>query len=197
MPRIILASTSPRRTQIFSLLGLPFEAVPHHYEEDNDLPLKPEELVKHIAYEKARSLVHAYSDALIISSDTLVELQGKVFPKPKNREVALDMLMSFSGATHRILTGYTLINTASSKSFSDVQITNVTFKSITRAFAEAYVNREDALEFAGAYDHEHLGAILIDRLDGDFYGSIGLPLSAIANALKKEFEIDVLSLKSA
>ncbi len=197
MPRIILASTSPRRKQIFSLLGLPFETVPHRYEEDNNLPLKPEELVKHIAYEKARSLARLYSDALIISSDTLVELQGKIFPKPKNREVALDMLMSLSGATHRILTGYSIFNTATSKSFSDVQITSITFKHITRAFAEAYVNREDVLECAGAYDHEHLGAILIDRLDGDFYGSIGLPLSAIASALNKEFEIDVVTLKNA
>lgn len=192
MRRIVLASTSKRRKEILSLLHIPFESVAHRYEEDNTLPLSPSELVKKLAFKKADSLVESYPDCIIIGSDTLVEHDGKILPKPKSKEEAVAMLLSLSGSTHAIHTGYSLIDTQSSKIDSGVRTTEVTFRKISKEEATHYVEREDVLGVAGAYDHEHLGGIFVENLNGEFYGSIGLPLFVIANSLKEHFGIDAL-----
>ena len=79
------ASTSKRRQEILSLLRIPFETTAHRYEEDNSLPLSPKELVKKLAFEKANSLTKVYPNSIIIGSDTLVELNGRILPKPKTK----------------------------------------------------------------------------------------------------------------
>jgi septum formation protein len=150
--------------------------------------------VKKLAFEKAKSLTALYSDAIIIGSDTLVELEGKVLPKPKTKEEAINMLTSLSGTIHRIHTGFALIDAQTSKKDLGVQTSLITFRNITTEEAAHYVEREDVLGVAGAYDHEHLGGIFIENLNGEFYGSIGLPLFAIAKSLKEHFGIDVLTI---
>ncbi len=192
MPQIILASTSPRRKEILSLLGLPFAIAKPLYEENNNLPLKHEELVKHLAFKKAESLISSFPDAIIIGSDTLVELYGKILSKPKTNEKAIEMFLSLSGTTHNILTGYALVDTSSLKKDIGVQKTIVTFKKITSDEAEAYVNRENVLDIAGAYNHERLGAVFVEKIEGDFYSSIGFPLSSIAKSLTDIFGFNIL-----
>lgn len=193
MRNIILASTSKRRKKIFSLLGIPFVVSAHNYDEDDNLKMSPSDLVKHLAFEKANSLVDSFKSAIIIGSDTLVVNKEVVLPKPKSKEEAVEMLMSLSDTTHSILTGYAIIDALSSKSSVGARETHVTFRKISRGEAISYVEKEDVLGIAGAYDHEHLGSVFVSNLNGDYFSSIGLPLYDIVLLLKNNYSIDVLN----
>ena len=192
MRNIVLASTSKRRKEIFGLLGVPFSISAHKYEEDNNLNMSPSDLVKHLALGKASSLADSFKDAIIIGSDTLVINRGIVLPKPKSKDEAVDMLMSLSETTHSILTGYAIIDASSKKESVGVSQTQITFRKITEEEAKSYVEKEDVLGIAGAYDHEHLGSIFVSNLKGDYFSSIGLPLYDIALLLKNKYAINVL-----
>lgn len=192
MRTIILASTSKRRKNILDLLGIPFSVSAHNYEEENNLNMLPSDLVKHLAYEKANSLVNSFKDAIIIGSDTLVVNKGIVLPKPKSKKEAVDMLMFLSNTTHSILTGYAIVDVSSNKKSVGVRETRITFKKISKEEAKSYVEKEDVLGVAGAYDHEHLGSIFVSNLNGDYFSSIGFPLYDIALLLKNDYSIDVL-----
>ncbi|MDP3015033.1 MAG: Maf family nucleotide pyrophosphatase [bacterium] len=192
MRTIVLASTSKRRKEIFSLLGIPFVVSAPNYDEDNNLKMSPTNLVKRLSYEKANSLVDSFKSAIIIGSDTLVINKGAVLPKPKSEDEAVDMLMSLSDTTHSILTGYAIVDAISGKNSMGARETQVTFRKISRDEAKSYIKKEDVLDVAGAYDHEHLGSIFVINLNGDYFSSIGLPLYNIALLLKNNYSIDVL-----
>ncbi len=194
MRTIILASTSKRRKNIFNLLGIPFSVSAPNYEEENNLNIPPSDLVKHLAYKKANSLVNSFKDAIIIGSDTLVVNKGIVLLKPKTKKEAMDMLMSLSGTTHSILTGYAIIDASSNKKSIGIRETQITFRKINKEEARLYVEKENILDIAGAYDHEHLGAIFVSNLNGDYFSSMGLPLYDIALQLRKDYSINILSL---
>jgi len=192
MRNIVLASTSKRRKEIFGLLGIPFSISAHKYEEDNNLKMSPNDLVKNLAYGKANSLKDSFKDAIIIGSDTLVVNNGAILPKPESKEEAVKMLLSLSGTVHSILTGYAIVDASSGKKSVGVRETQVSFRKISQEEAESYVGKEDVLGIAGAYDHEHLGSIFVSNLNGDYFSSIGLPLYDIALLLKNDYAIDIL-----
>ncbi len=189
MRSIVLASASKRKKEIFSLLGIPFVVSDHSYIEDNNLKMPASDLVKHLAYGKASSLVDSFKSAIIIGLDTLVANEGRVFPKPKSKDEAIEMLMSLSDTNHSILTGYSIIDTSSGKNSIGVRETLVTFRKITQDEAKSYVEKEDVFGIAGAYDHEHLGSVFVSNLNGDFFSSVGLPLYDIALLLKNEYSV--------
>lgn len=192
MRTIILASESKRRKEIFGLIGIPFVVSAHKYDEDSSLQMPPSDLVQHLAYKKAHSLVDPFPSALIVGSDTLVANDGRVFPKPRSKDEAIEMLMSLSDTTHSIFTGYAVVDALSGKKNTGVRETKVTLRKVNENEARAYVNKEDVLGVAGAYDHEHLGAVFVSNLDGDYFSSIGLPLYDIALLLKTEYSVDIL-----
>lgn len=193
MRTIVLASESKRRKEILGLLGIPFVVSAHVYDEDNSLQMPPSDLVQHLAYEKAYSLVNSFPSAIIVGSDTLVVSDGLVLPKPKSKDEAIKMLMSLSDTTHSIFTGYAIVDALSGKKNAGARETQITFRKINEDEAKAYVDKEDVLGVAGAYDHEHLGAIFVSNLNGDYFSSIGLPLYDIALLLKNEYSIDVFT----
>jgi len=192
MRNIVLASTSKRRERIFGLLNIPFSTAAPNYEEENDLDISPSDLVKRLAYGKANSLVDSLKDTIIIGSDTLVVSKDTILPKPKTKEEAISMLMSLSNSAHSILTGYAIIDTLSNKKSLGVKETEMTFRNINIEEAKSYVEKEDVLGIAGAYDHEHLGSVFVNNLNGDYFSSIGLPLYDIAFLLENEYSISIL-----
>lgn len=193
MRNIVLASTSKRRKEIFSLLGIPFSTSPHQYDEENALSLPPSDLIQYLALKKADSIADAFHDSIIIGSDTLVINSGIVLPKPQDKTEAVHMLMSLSDTIHSIFTGYAIIDTSNDNKYVGVREAKITFRKISQEEAELYVVKEDVLGVAGAYDHEHLGAIFVESLEGDYFSSIGLPLYDIALHLKQDFSIECLS----
>src|SRR5579864_8811545 len=118
--QIILASTSPRRRDLFRHLGLPFKVAASGYHEVHHKHLKPEQLVKFLAEGKALAVAKKYRRAIVISADTIVVYKGKVFGKPKNKNEARAMLKELSGSVHYVCTAVTVIDASTNKKITRV-----------------------------------------------------------------------------
>ena len=182
---IILASASPRRKELLEKIGLKFEVDPSDSNEILRLDIPPERMVKAISHEKALKVAQKYTDAIIIAADTLGIFNGKIITKPANRDEAKAMLLELSGKSHRVITGFTILDTASKKVTSHTVETKVYFKKLTEEEIDHYINSGEPLDKAGAYGIQGLGSVLVKKIAGDFYNVIGLPISALADSLKK------------
>jgi septum formation protein len=185
MRNIILGSTSPRRKSLLEQLGLKFK-IDDRVKEDNGISgREPSYLVKEISLRKAQSIADFYTDAIIIAADTIGVIDGRIIGKPHSSVEAIEMIASLSGKPHTVITGFTVLDTITHKSISRSVETTVYFKSLTSAEIEAYVKTGEPLDKAGAYAIQGLGAVLVERIEGDYYNVIGLPLHALSEALKE------------
>lgn len=191
MRKIILASSSPRRREILAKTTLVFEVRESDYEEDMGIPMAPIELAKYLSAGKARAVADKNPDAIIIAADTFVVYKNKLLGKPKTEEKAREMLQMLSGQENDIVTGVTILDSANDRQYSFHEITKVFMKELSESLISAYINTGEPLDKAGAYALQGVGAILIDRIEGDFFNAMGLPLSRLAEALK-QFDIQVL-----
>jgi septum formation protein len=188
---IILASSSPRRKELLGKIGLKFTVDPSEYPEDRHSDLNPEGRVKSISLGKALAVAKKYEDAIIIAADTLGILRGKIIGKPPTADAARTMLREMSGKSHRVITGLTIYDTANRKLVTRSVETRVYFKKLSSEEIENYIKSGEPLDKAGAYAIQGLGSVIIEKIDGDYYNVMGLPLNALAESLK-EFGIKVL-----
>jgi septum formation protein len=159
--------------------------------EDIDPKLKPNDLVLSIAQGKARAVAVKYPDAIIIAADTVGVIGGRIIGKPHNAAEAVHMLKSLSGKSHRVVTGFIVLDSRSCKQISRTVETRVYFNELSDNEIKAYVKTGEPLDKAGGYAIQGLGSILVKKINGDYYNVMGLPLNALAEALK-EFGIRVL-----
>lgn len=192
MKHIVLASSSERKKRLFSLLNIPFTVSEHQFDETSVTESNPEKYVVEIAKGKVESIKKLYPDSIIIGLDTVVVHTGRILGKPKNKAEALNILLSLNGSVHQVMTGLCVYDTSSDKVISSAIITDMHFKKLSESDFIEYLNKENVLDIAGAYNHEELGCILLKKIDGDYYNSLGMPLSQIADVLK-EFGINILS----
>lgn len=188
---IILASASPRRRELLALTGLKFRVDVSDYEEDLGLNLKPHSLARRLSREKARAVAHKYRNAVIIAADTFIVIGKKLLGKPHTEKEALRMLAALNGRSHAVITGYTVLDTATGKTVSGSVRTKVRFRKMTAAELRSYVKTGEPLDKAGAYAIQGLGSLLVKKIEGDYFNVIGLPLADLAETLK-EFGISVL-----
>jgi septum formation protein len=182
---IVLASSSPRRRELLNLLGLKFRVDPAEYEERMDLAMPPHHLARHLSLEKARAVSAGYRDAIIIAADTFILFRGKLLGKPHTAQEAKRMLGMLNGKTHSVITGFTVMDTMSGSKISKSVETQVLFRRLTADEIASYVRTGEPLDKAGGYAIQGLGAVLVRKIDGDFFNVIGLPLSSLAVVLKK------------
>lgn len=185
MKKIILASASPRRREILKLTGLIFSVCASSYEEDLDLPLRPLELAKHLSCKKAEAVADKHRNAIVIAADTFIVFKDRLLGKPRNEKDAVRMLMMLNGKAHTVITGFTIIDTGNNKTLSGSVSTIVYFKKLSREEISAYVRSKEPLDKAGAYAVQGLGAVFIEKIKGDFFNVMGLPLCALSESLKK------------
>jgi septum formation protein len=190
MKTIILASASPRRKELLAKIGLKFEVEPSDYEEEIHSELEPHELVRQISIKKAESVAVRHKDAIIIAADTIGVIGNKVLGKPHTENEACKMLKEISGKPHSVITGFTVLNAATNKIISRTVNTKVYIKKLTEQEIDAYVKTGEPLDKAGAYAIQGLGAMIVEKIEGDYYNVMGLPLNALTEALK-EFGISV------
>jgi septum formation protein len=188
---IILASSSPRRKEILGKTGLKFKVDESDYEERIDDSLKPHELVRFLSREKARDVARRHGSALVIAADTIVVLRGRFLGKPRSEEQAREMLNALSGKAHSVISGFTIIDTVSKKEASGSVESKVFFQRLSMEEIEAYLRSGEPFDKAGAYGIQGLGAVLIKKIEGDFFNVMGLPLTALTESLKK-FGVNVL-----
>ncbi|MEN3037563.1 MAG: nucleoside triphosphate pyrophosphatase [Candidatus Kryptonium sp.] len=183
---VVLASASPRRQILLKQIGLNFIVHPSGVDENSIHSLPPETYVLTLSRKKAIEVAKNYSDALIISADTIVVLEGEIINKPKDSEDAKNMLRKLSGKTHKVYTGFTILDTKTNKIYSDFEVTDVKFREIEEEEIEEYVATGSPLDKAGAYGiQDDYGAVFVEKINGCFYNVVGFPLTKFYLAMKK------------
>ncbi len=191
---LILASQSPRRRRLLQRLGWPFTVQASKAEETAPPGLSPEALVRRLARQKAAPVAALRPEALTLAADTVVALRGDVLEKPAGDEEAAAMLRRLSGRTHTVHTGFTLMHPATERTATASEATRVTFGALTEEEIAAYVATGSPLDKAGAYGiQDDLGALFAERIAGDYYNVVGLPLRRLYLTLRTEFA-DLFSL---
>ena len=185
MKKIVLASASPRRREILEKTGLNFSICASDYKENLDLSLKPHKLARFLSLKKAEAVAHKYKDAIIIAADTFIYFKDRLLGKPHTGAAAEKMLRLLNGKVHSVITGYTVMDTASGQIVSKSVVTKVYFRKIAEDELSAYVRSREPLDKAGAYGVQGLGAVFIEKIEGDFFNVVGLPLCALTESLKK------------
>ena len=174
---LTLASQSPRRKQLLEMLGLPIRVEPTQVIE-KPLPKEtPLAYSKRLAREKAQAGIGEY----VLGADTIVVLDDHLLEKPVDAADAVRMLSLLQGRTHEVITSVALV--AHGKLFQATDITKVTFRAADRAFLEAYVATGEPMDKAGAYGIQGYGAALVERVEGDFFGVMGLPVRLVLQLL--------------
>ncbi|SCW73294.1 septum formation protein [Lachnospiraceae bacterium C10] len=182
---IILASASPRRSELLKQTGLTFTVDVSDADENCDAT-DPEQYVIELSRRKASAVAPKHPNHLIIGADTVVVYDDEILGKPKDEKEALDMLMYLSGRTHQVVTGVTLLRTSDSgillsKTFAEV--TNVTMYKNDRYFLQRYIDTKEPMDKAGAYGIQGMGALLVEKIEGDYNTVVGLPLARVCREL--------------
>ncbi len=191
MRQIILASSSPRRKELLQMIGLSCKVIAPKIDEKRNPRLKIRSQVEAISQKKAQAIADKQSDAIIIAADTLVEIQGEILGKPTDRDDALRMLHKLNGKTHTVCTGFTIIDTSSKKQSTKSEETKVTMRKVTEREMMQYLQKDKPFDKAGGYAIQGIGAVLFERIEGDFFNIVGLPLTSLVTELKR-FKLDVL-----
>ncbi|MFA6304745.1 MAG: nucleoside triphosphate pyrophosphatase [Patescibacteria group bacterium] len=191
MKKIILASNSPRRKQILKITGLPFTVVASNYKENMDLKMNPLKLAKFLSQGKVKDVAKKYSNHLIIGADTFVVLKNKLLGKPKNSAAARIMLKKISGQIVDVITGFSVLDSQSKKIISHSQTSKIYIKKLSLSEINNYIKTGDPLDKAGAFAVQGIGALIIKKIEGDYFNIVGLPLFALSKTLKK-FGISIL-----
>ncbi|WP_068500032.1 Maf family protein [Paenibacillus kribbensis] len=194
-PRIILASTSPRRKELLAFLRLPFEVMPSHADESTPESWTPQQIVETLAVRKAEAVVNVAAQSeeagLVIGSDTIVVLDGLVLGKPADHADAVRMLTALQGRTHLVYTGVACLHTVTGKTLVRHRQTKVTMKPLSHEQIVAYVNTGEPSDKAGAYGIQGMGATLVESIQGCYFNVVGLPLSLLSDMLS-DFGVNVL-----
>jgi len=185
--QIVLASQSPRRSELLKQLGLNFIIRTSDIDESNSMGLEASELVQHLAFEKARVVAEELkleSDFIVIGADTVVVNKGNILGKPKDKQDAFNMLKSLSGEWHEVMTGIAVIDANSFRYDKSVEITRVKMKDLDDETINAYINSGEPLDKAGAYGIQGLGAVLVEKIEGCYFNVVGLPISKLSDILR-------------
>jgi septum formation protein len=176
-PSIILASGSPRRTELLKQIDFDFQVIPSTVHEDFDIELDPIDFVKHYAKLKAIDVAKSNQNSMVIGADTIVVLDGEIIGKPKDRGMSKSILTKLSGRTHQVITGIALIWLQ--KDIEDIfhVITDVTFQQISDDQIQYYIENYNPLDKAGSYGIQDWFAVLVNKINGCYYNVMGFPLS--------------------
>ncbi len=174
--KLVLASKSPRRSEILKNAGYEFTVRVADADETIPEGTKPENAVVFLAARKAMAVDRA-DDETVLGADTIVVLDNKILGKPRDREDAFNMLKSLSGRVHSVFTGVCIIEKGKSMTFSEE--TQVEFLSLTDEEIYEYIDTSDCYDKAGAYGIQGYASKFVRRINGDYFNVVGLPISAI------------------
>ncbi len=179
---MILASQSPRRRELLSLITTDFRVIPAKGEEILPDGISPSEAVVLLSRQKAAEIYKEYKNETIIASDTVVAIDGKILGKPIDEQDAEGMLRLLSGRTHSVFTGVCIISPHGSEN-SFAEETKVEFWELSDELISGYVKSGEPMDKAGAYGIQGSGAMLVKRINGDYYNVMGLPVGRLYREL--------------
>lgn len=185
--RIILASASPRRKELLEMMGLKFEVITSNVDETLQPNLTLEEQSKRLSYIKAKKVFdETTGDRVVIGSDTMVVKDGKIYGKPHNRENAMKMLKDLQNNKHQVITGICVLSQIGENYLEqiDCDISEVTFKQITDEEIIKWINTNQAFDKAGGYAVQSEFGVHIEKINGNFFSVMGLPVHKLYDMLK-------------
>ena len=186
--QIILASQSPRRKELMDLIGLDYKVIVSNADETFEKGLSIEEQSKRLGYIKAKTVFdETKGDRIVIGSDTMVLKDDEVFGKPKSKEDAIRMLNRLKNTEHRVITSLTVLIQAGNKYFEyiDYDIAKVFFKDMTKEEILKWVEEGNPYDKAGAYAIQSKFGVFVDKIDGNYFTVVGLPIHKLYEAIKK------------
>lgn len=182
--KLILASRSPRRSELLRSLGLKFEVSPSNVEENSDPRVSPEQNALNIARDKARWVARQNPGCYVLGADTMVVLDQEIIGQPADAEDAFRILAHLAGKQHRVITGVVLIS-PEEKEYEIAAVSTVTIKSISSDEIRSYIATGEPLDKAGAYAIQGEGGRLVESWEGSYSNIVGLPLEALTDLLKQ------------
>lgn len=182
---IILASQSPRRRELMGFFPFPVTVRISQADEKMDSAKRPEDEVSRISRNKARAVARADGD-IVIGADTIVVCDGMILGKPKDEADAYRMLSMLSGRAHQVMTGVTVLQDEKCVSFTE--ITDVYFRALTEEEINDYIRSGDPLDKAGAYGIQSGASLFVERIVGDYYNVVGLPVCHLSQVLRAFME---------
>jgi septum formation protein len=181
----ILASASPRREELLRSVGLKFQIIPGHVNEDQLHGESPHAHVKRLSHDKAMVIANKYPKALVLGADTIVVIDNLILGKPKSKKQARQMLERLSGRKHTVFTGFTIVCAETGISKTKIVRSAVQFKKISPEEMDWYVNCDEPYDKAGGYAVQGKGAYFIKTIRGSYTNVIGLPLCEVLEEFKK------------
>ncbi|ACK42679.1 MULTISPECIES: Maf family protein [Dictyoglomus] len=189
---IILASNSPRRIYLLGQIGIDFKVVsPNVEEEGNSERRSPVDIVKSNALKKVQKVAEEYRNAIIIGADTVVVLDGEIIGKPKDERDAIRILKRLRDRYHFVFSGVAVMETPEEKVLTSVVRSKVKMRDYSDEEIERYVATGEPMDKAGAYGIQGKGALLVEKIEGDYYNIVGLPLVRL-NSLLNRFGYSLL-----
>lgn len=179
---LILASASPRRRELIKIIDENSICVTADVEENVPDAVSAEDAPEFLACKKAFAVAKQYKDDLVIGCDTAVFIDGNMLGKPKDKEDAFNMLSLLSGRTHKVITGCCLVKNKKSLSFSCTSY--VKFFDISEQEIREYIETGEPLDKAGAYGIQGKGSLIVEKIDGDYFNIVGLPVSMLSRQIK-------------
>ena len=186
---LLLASGSPRRRELMSLITPDYTVITSDVDETKIAADSPAHLAKALATAKARAVAEENPDDVVCGFDTVVECEGEVFGKPKDEADAVRMLRALSGREHRVWSGVCIRE--GEKVLAESECTSVHFRALTDEEIHAYIATGEPLDKAGAYGYQGLASRFVERIEGDFFNVMGLPVCRMGQMLR-EFDISLL-----
>ena len=183
--KIILASQSPRRQELMRFLTDDFLVIPSDFpEREVSYQGDPGDYCEELALKKALSVAKDHPEDVVLGSDTVVYIDGKILNKPMDRSDARAMIEKLQGQSHEVLTAYAIILAKRGVRVVGHVTTKVVFSKLTATEIEAYLDEEDHMGKAGAYGIQGAAAKFVERVDGDFYNVVGFPVAKLYRELK-------------
>ncbi len=183
--KIVLASQSPRRKELLSLIFNKFDIIPSTDEESINYALEPHKIVEELAEQKAKSVYNKLVDksSVVIGSDTIVYCNNKILLKPKDEQDAKEMLTLLSNNTHSVFTGVSIVTENKTETFYCE--TKVKFNELSHGDITKYIKTHEPMDKAGAYGIQGYGAVFIEKIDGNYHSVMGLPVSMLYNKIQE------------
>jgi septum formation protein len=184
LPPLILASVSPRRSDLLRELGVEFRVVASGATELHHEQFTARELARVNSYRKARQVAKRFPDALVLGADTLVCIGSTLFGKPATLEDAYVMLEQLQGRTHEVITAVCLLHGRSHRQRVFIEFTEVTFRPLDAVKIRRYLNRVNPLDKAGGYAIQEEGDLIVEKISGSYTNVVGLPVEKVREELR-------------
>lgn len=187
--KVILASASPRRKELLGNMGVDFEIITSNIEEVRNEKLSLGKQIEDLAFQKANAVFKTTTgDRLVIGSDTIVCLGKKIFGKPKNEAEGREMLSSLSGKSHKVITGLCVL-VERNENITEYKVhhtAKIYFRKITAEEIDKYIKTNEYADKAGAYAIQGKSSVFIDKIKGNYFSVVGLPIHLLYDILRKE-----------